>query len=321
MTKIFIPVERDKWRFTSHFKTPFGFYRVRGKLEDFHKISPVPVKRKRLIFPVGKFDVFVSGFEAEQILKHSKDAEVISGYFYDGKEDYSLADYVKDFYAQKKRIDGNKNPAEYHLIKVLLNSLYGKFIQMNRGNMSVFLKDSFTGDLVKWGKRYVASGLFNPPVASWITGFCRAGLFAKMKSREKYVTYCDTDSIGLVKGSFPESNRLGGLKVEGKGLATFIREKLYYVLNKKSEIVKKGTHGFWGKPKEFRDMVMAGKDVYTMKRLVKLREAYIQDKNPFTEEIKQRTIGLYTSRKRENSRTIDFLNDFVWLNPIKVRMF
>lgn len=313
MSKIFLPVDDDGWKFTQDFRSRFGFYRIKGEM-PFMKVSPLVKKTDRLIFPVGKFDTTVTGFEAENILKYAKNCEIRQGYYYKGSRDYSMKKYVKKFYSKKKAIDKRKNPSEYTRVKLLLNSLYGKFIQLNEGKQYWYLMETDE----PYGHRYEAGGMFNPVVASWITGFCRAELFKAMKKHEESIMYCDTDSIGIHANEYnvKTSDILGGLKKEGSGTGIIIREKNYII---EGDVNKVARHGFWGSDDQFKKFIKNGKEEYKIERMVKLREAVKSRRMPFTWEVQKRGLNLTTSLKRANPRKIDFLNDFVWLDPIRFK--
>jgi hypothetical protein len=313
MTKIFLPQDDDRWKYTSTVRSPFGFYRIKGKMPEM-KVSPVPVKTQRLIFPVGKFDVVVTGFEANDIIEHAKEYEVMEGYYYNGGRDYSLGKYARHFYQKKKMIDKSDNPSQYTRTKLLLNSLYGKTIQLNQSYPYYHYKTF--GDIASYGHRLEAGGMFHPVIASWITGFCRSELFGAMKDYEDSIMYCDTDSLGIHADEYDvrTDNRLGGLKLEGEGKATIIREKVYFVEGQVNKVAK---HGFWGSDDQFKNYVKSSKNSYSVLRMVKLMESRKRGIKPFVFEEQTRGLNLQTSMKRANPRSIDFLNEFVWLDPIK----
>lgn len=312
MSKIFLPTDETAWKYTDTFKSRFGFYRIRGEM-PFMKVSPIPVKNERLMFPVGKFDVTTTGFEAEDILRYGKNCKIIHGYYYTGTRDYSMRKYVRHFYDEKNNIDSKTDPAGYTRAKLLLNSLYGKMIQINRGIQYWFLMDSYK----PYGHRQEAGGMFNPVIASWITGFCRSELFKAMKKHEETIMYCDTDSLGICADDYgvKTGSMLGGLKLEGKGSGIIIKEKNYII---SGEVDKVARHGFWGTDEEFKNYVNNNCTNYTIKRMVKLKEAEKTNKDPFTWEKRMRSLELVTSKKRANSRPMDFINDFKWLDPIKI---
>lgn len=316
MHKIFIPVEANAWKFTRDFNSEFGFYRIKGEM-PFMKVSPLPVKNQRLMFPVGNFDVTVTGFEAKHILKYAKNTKIMQGYYYNGQEDYSFNEYVDHFYREKENIDRKKDPTGYIRTKLLLNSLYGKTIELNESYQYYHALTS-SGTPNPYGKRIQTGGFFNPPVASWITGFCRAKLFEEMKKHEESIMYCDTDSLGVQADDYDvkTGTRLGKLKLEGSGRGTIVREKVYIISGEVNKIAK---HGFWGNDDQFKAYINDSMERYRVKRMVKLMEAKKQGKKPFVMENQFRSLKLITSSKRANPHYMDFLNDFKWLDPIKLK--
>ncbi len=323
MTQIPLPMEKDKWEYVRDFKGENGFYYMSGSMPNM-KISPLPYKTQRLIFPVGKFNnVCVTGYEAKQIIEHG-DVSMIRGFVYKGKSSNSLIKYIMYFYKQKNMCK-DKDPVMYQFYKLLLNALYGKFIQLNYDPDSEHIFKNFvwnpkTSKLIEipTENKYVAGGMFNPIIASWITGFARARLFESMKKYEDYVMYCDTDSI-IVKGKkkLPISKKLGDLSFEGYGQGKIIREKLYLIklMDGKN---KSGLHGFHGRESLFEELVEEGKESYSVKRMIQLREARIQKKKAFVMEEQNRIIKFDSSMKREKPSKKVNLRGFTELNPLNL---
>lgn len=323
MTQIPVPSEKE-WKKTDKFDGVNGFYKISGEL-PMKKVSPLPYKNSRLLFPVGRFkDFFVTGYEAEQIVFAGR-IDKIKGWVYTGETDDSIKDYVLDFYTKKNA--SKADPVAYHFNKLMMNSIYGKYLQLNPAETFNFIKYKFAynirrNELVELrnnNTHLLASGMFNPVIASWITGFTRAMLYQKLNKYEDDVLYCDTDSVITRKGcSIPSSDRLGDLKFEKEGDATILREKLY-MIRKNNEIVKTAQHGFWGNQDELFKLIVRGDTHYKIARMTKLREAYIQKKSPFMFETQDRIIDLSPSMKRSvpaSIKSFNFLENYVPLDPI-----
>lgn len=320
-----IPIEKDKWKFVREFSGEDGFYKISGVMDE-KKISPLPLKIRRLIFPNGKFnDVTVTGFEAKRIIECSK-IEKIKGVVYYGKTDEFMKNFVDEFY--KKKESSAKNSIDYLMNKIILNGAgYGKFMQLNpldKKESFMILDKPNTDNPIRWVEgvqKFQASGMFNPVIASWITGFARARLYDVMNKYEEKVYYTDTDSVICAKNCrIPDGHKLGDLELEKTGRATVLREKLY-VLRKNNEITKSATHGFWKKGEDLWMMINKNEETYTVRRMVKIKESIKQHKQALIFETQARSIHIAPSQKRmlpEGWKDIDLLKEFIDLPPIQV---
>ena len=319
-TQIKIPMHNSGWKYTKEWKGVDGFYKVSGFLPEM-RVSPLLIKKNRLVFPIGEYkNVIMTGWEAEQVMKYSEDFKIEGGYYYKGKTSDCLKNYMLKFYEKKKEYK-KSDPILCKLYKDLINSLYGKFIQINRGERDTSYINPVTGKMVSEIRKFEASGLFNPVVGAWITGHARTNLFKFMKEYENYVCYCDTDSM-ILQADCPKkvrvSQELGDMKLESEGVGVLMREKLYLVFDKQGKIIQSANHGFWETPKDLYDMIKQGKNTYTTRRMVKLKEARKQHKKAFVFENQLRSLDLSTSKKRQGSGEFDYLNDFKWLAPLKL---
>lgn len=324
-TQIPIPTDVTKWKYVREFDGEAGFYRISGNISP-KKISPLPFRYKRLMFPVGRFkNIFVTGYEAKHILDCAN-IDRIKGYVYKGESDDCLKNFVEDFY--KKKNESVDNPVQYLFNKLLLNSIYGKYLQMNPIDKFPRNVSFFNFDLKKMkshkiidNRKFKASGMFNPVIASWITGFARAKLYDTMNEYEEDVYYVDTDSVAVKPHChLPSSNRLGDLKLEKEGMMTILREKLYLMMDN-DKVVKSATHGFWKRGDDLWAMISEGRTNYSVKHMVKIKEAIRQHKQALVFETQDRCISLAPSQKRqvpEDWRKLDFLHDMIQLPALEL---
>ncbi|MFH8119888.1 MAG: DNA polymerase [Candidatus Aenigmatarchaeota archaeon] len=295
LTQIPIPIE-NKWKFTTKFDGENGFYVITAEIKN-QKINPLPVKKERLIFPYGKFKTVVTGYELKEAL--NENIQIHYGWIYTGRSSSSVKDFVLHFYNLKKNA---KNPIEKCFYKLILNSIYGKFIQLKEEKAM--------------GKNlFLAGGLFNPVIASWVTGFCRSKLYSLMKKYEDKVIYCDTDSLITLEPIKEDvGNDLGKLKLEYVGWGIFVREKCYII---KDKFVH---HGYIGNKETFMKMILENKTQYTVKRILKFRAAIRRKFPPLFQIYDYRNFDLSSSSKREKCNIplnyLIFNRKFVWLNPL-----
>jgi hypothetical protein len=156
----------------------------------------------------------------------------------------ALSKYVDKFFAIKATTTG----PERETAKLLLNSLYGKFFQKQPigsvGSYDLDTQDWIVSDRDNQQYDYEAGGLYNPPVASLITGYVRAKIHRLEHRYESVMTSTD----GLF-GINPPSGRdvgnaLGQLTVK-QGRLRIWRERLYIFDTDDGE-QKFALHGFHG---------------------------------------------------------------------------
>jgi hypothetical protein len=100
------------------------------------------------------------------------------------------------------------------VIKIILNALYGKFIQITGDNLT--------------GK------LFNPLYASIITGNTRSKLFELAYQKPDAIIGFSTDSITAIeKFKTPKRPKLGDFSFDFKGEGVFILSDVYTLWNEK----------------------------------------------------------------------------------------
>lgn len=200
-------------------------------------------------------NVWVSGPELVQaMVQNEVKITRVYGYYYDApkKSLYSLRDYSEYFYNLKNVDDIEKSERDFY--KLLLNSLYGKFIQSKSDKEDLgFFYDLDTNRIGR-EKNIVAGGLFHPFIATLITGFVRAKIH-QLEHKYKAI-HTATDGFFTMEKKFELSNELGGLKIEAQGDLLLFRNKLYILYGKEGKlksrifpnqkIVKYALHGFHG---------------------------------------------------------------------------
>ncbi len=249
--------------------------------------------------PVKEFkNVWITSYELEEGLKHNElELDNIFGYIWIPKSDRNpFKDYVDYFYNMKNTTD-KKNPL-YTFYKLLLNSLYGKLIQMTEVCDEKSESVDFITYINKKGelkvkrvqKTFKAGGLFNPFIATLITGKTRA-MIHHLEHKFKAI-HTATDSIKTFSEVEGESKDLGGYKVEIKGDCLILRNKLYLHFNEKNELQKYALHGFQGSPIDLIYLWETKTNKYKIKKMMRVREALIQKKISLKMEILDRTLAL-----------------------------
>lgn len=164
--------------------------------------------------------------------------------------------YVDDFYEKKSNAT---DPGWRVFYKHMLTDLYGKFIartEDDNGNM-------------------VAGSMFDPAIASLITGFVRA----KIHRLEHKYKAIHTATDGFITQRRPLagdiSDSIGSLKLGVFGDVAILRNKLYLHYSKETgKLGKCGLHGFELGPKKLMNLWKTGKRKYTVEHLVGWKEAW-----------------------------------------------
>lgn len=214
----------------------------------YQHIPPLPAKHpdtRKLCFPVGLISGSWCSPEIAAALKYgARIVKVRRMLTYSQKKKY-LAGYATDLYDRRLEAEKAGNGALKYMLKILLNSLYGKFGE-KVGQTTNYVPLSEDVDLEgrriitgPGGKEYL---VIEPEekkdtkhtfacISAFITAYARVRLLEGMKRcGEERVVYCDTDSIKVRPGKVPldiDPKRLGAWKYEGRETARFYRPKMY----------------------------------------------------------------------------------------------
>lgn len=123
------------------------------------------------------------------------------------EEIYKLMKFKNEY-----KMSGDK--LNYHIIKIFLNSLYGKFCQ-----------------LIKGGEKLKASSCWNPVFASIITANTRIRI-SEMQNKYPCVVAVHTDSVISTKPlDFPKKGKLGDFVFETEGEGVVLGSGIYQIGN------------------------------------------------------------------------------------------
>jgi len=206
-------------------------------------IAPLPYYKNKLIFPVGTFEGYWCTPELRAAIDYG--SEIIEVYEYIEYEETApifkeYAEFIwKKRQQHKKQGDANLD----YLYKTLGNSLYGKYGEKNEQGGWIKISD-WEGDIEGYdireyidGEKYIYVGKKPldskhtfPIIPAWITTHARLKLLHEMKKREKYVVYCDTDSIHILSdcpNPIESSKELGGWGFEYETEQIYYRPKFY----------------------------------------------------------------------------------------------
>jgi hypothetical protein len=215
-------------------------------------------------------DQWLTGYELDEIVNRNEATLVnCNGFLLHGESGGPLSDFVDRFFRVKRMSTG----PERETAKLLLNSLYGKFFQKQPlGTVGTFDLDN-----LRWTSTdpttdfdYEAGGLYNPPIASLITGFVRAKIHRLEHKYESVMTSTD----GLFGIAPPDIRDVGkdlGQLTMVRGKLRIWRERLY-IFDGEDEKRKFALHGFHAGTSELETIPLArgeyqyfGQQMITMK--------------------------------------------------------
>jgi len=201
-----------------HRKATLGFFFIEANVSDKVKIAPFPFvkKNKTICYPSGRFRTFVTLDELLMVKGDSNIQYTIieSWQFIPNKNcSYPFKDFIKQQYYKRLELKQENNPLE-KAIKIVLNSIYGKMAQRTNN---------------------VIGNLFNPVIASYITGFTRRQLydFTKKNKLDDHVVAYATDSVACQK-KIPnlDSKKLGEMKLDKYATDVIFLSNGFYRFNK-----------------------------------------------------------------------------------------
>ena len=179
--------------------------------------SPVVVKRGNVnTYPVGQFEKTITKTEYEYLIANGADIEIIDGYFIhlDNRQ-YPYRREINKLVKLKQQFKKDHEDFDYHIIKIFLNSLYGKFVQ-----------------LINKGDHHEASTCWNPIFGSIVTANCRTRM-ALLQSTFQSTVAVHTDSIITTKKlPIRKNDSLGELSFETQGQGVILGSGIYQIGDK-----------------------------------------------------------------------------------------
>lgn len=186
-------------------------------------LPPLPYRHKTgLFFPVGRWKTWLNDIDVR--LAESSGAARIKrvGRVKVFDEFSDLAGYASDIYERRLKAD---SPAEKYILKILLNSLYGKFGERaEKEKLYINPPAKWLKQADKASLRMLAPGMFlysqalpipheHVAVSANITAIARRSLYEFMRECSE-LYYCDTDGFCCSeRDTFPTSDALGALKL------------------------------------------------------------------------------------------------------------
>lgn len=194
----------------------YGFLKCRMNIPP-QLPSPVAIRYGQVnTYPVGQIGKVITKAEYEYLIAQGADIDIIEAYWlYCGTDRRPFKDAIDHLVQEKQKSKEAGNDLRYHTTKILMNSFYGKFVQ-----------------LIPQGKYYRAGMNWNPIYGSVITSNVRI-LISSLQLRFPEIIAVHTDSvIATQKLPFPTVGELGSLIYEVSGYGTLLGCGIYQIADK-----------------------------------------------------------------------------------------
>jgi hypothetical protein len=207
----------------------------------------------KLYFPNGTFRGTYTHAEIRRAIQLGAKLRMVHESLYSTSTCKPFTNYVDKLYSLRQQLKQANDPREY-VVKIMLNSLYGKFGQRRDAGLQEIKPISWwfkrgrkpqvefriIGDLVTVivGKHIPYQPQYiNTLWAAYITAYARLELFKYLEQFQDNVLYCDTDSI-FIQSTMETSTALGGMKLEAENMTAEIIGPKAYILTSPSGVVK-----------------------------------------------------------------------------------
>ena len=199
-------------------KTPpksavYGFIDVVGKI-PVNVYSPVALKNGTLnVYPVGEIHKTITKTEYEYLLSQGADLTINDAvWLIVDKKEYPYREAIERLVKQKQEIKKDGDALEYHTIKIFLNSLYGKFVQ-----------------LIEKEDHWQAGTSWNPIYGSIICANVRTRI-SELQQTYPEVIAVHTDSLISTKPlPFAKEGELGDVVYECEGDGLILGSGVYQI--------------------------------------------------------------------------------------------
>jgi len=260
--------------------TPYGFLKCKIKIPTkLH--SPVAVKRATLnYYPCGEFTKVITKNEYIYLTENGADVTIIDAWWVELNElSFPYKHEIKKLMKYKDEYKRTGNKLDYHTIKILLNSLYGKMVQ-----------------LIPQDNYFKAGAAWNPIYGSVITANARIRITA-MQYAYPSIVAVHTDSVLSTKPlDFTKKGRLGDFEYTLEGDGIILGTGIYQIGNKSR------FRGFETNKPLIEMIPPKGKKLYTKKfrpyswREVAHRNMAMEYVNRFTEIVRSLDLNFDTKR-------------------------
>lgn len=194
----------------------------------------------------------LTSVDLELLFRHYEIYQIryIDGYMFRASDNL-FKNYVLPLYDLKCKTKG----AEKQTVKILLNSLYGKFAMNPRHRDKYPYVDEEDGSVKYALSEVTITDPYYTAVASFITAYARETLFNAIQANIEYFVYCDTDSVHITRKTLENAEiddvKLGAFKLEKVYIKSkYLAQKTYYGIKADGNDLK-----IAGCPQEVKDTI------------------------------------------------------------------
>ncbi len=202
----------------------YGFLQVNVSI-PFDMYTPTVCKRHGVnVYAVGEYSTYCTKQEYEYLIASGADVTILDAWWIhvDNKQ-YPYRTEIDRLMSLKERFKSEGKELDLHTVKLLMNSLYGKFVQ-----------------LIKTEEGWKASSCWNPIYAAVITANCRIKM-SNLQSIYATITAVHTDSVlSTARLPFDKKGAIGDLIFETEGAGIILGAGIYEI---GSKVKFRGFHG------------------------------------------------------------------------------
>ena len=281
-----------------------GFFKIECNIPDVKYIPPFPFRaNKKLFFTSGKFTTYCTLAELKSCNDPSFYKILESYQYFDDRPTYPYKKFIESIYNKRLKFKEQNNPLQLPL-KIILNSIYGKTAQRVGNRMG---------------------NLFNPIIASTITGMTRAMLydFVKKHGIEHDVVSFATDSIITTRKLDVNSTKLGDFSHDNSASDVYVLQNGIYRFNGKWK--KRGIGNLGNKQIEHLETIEKDGNLYQVMKVLRvnrLRTAILTNSINEIGKFKtvERLVNLNADRKRTWFEEIADINEKKMIDSVPISL-
>jgi len=236
-----IDTSRGKWHKTTTLDedADLGFYKIIIEKSDDSLIQPFCFRSSAGLVYYPRCEKILHYATLDEILfalnNYDIEITILDGWVFYADEYYYPFAFLHHIYNKRKEVK-KSDPVLQLILKIIMNSLYGKFAE----KVPIYLESSLQNatDFIKIdGKsipvaKYIRPGnVFNPVYAAYITARTRLMLLEHAHKHEDNIVAMFTDSILSTKNFISSSSELGGWDLENEGEALIVGCGVYTIRN------------------------------------------------------------------------------------------
>lgn len=309
-----------------------------ARVKEYSEFPILPLKTTKLYFINGRKFGYYTNLELRYAQEKGAKIEVYNS-FTTNKSANIFKEFVTDLYERRLIARKDNNQALALTLKLLMNSLYGKFGQAEEVRKIYF--EDYQTELLgasplnelgsafqKFEQKEFAHSI--PLIAAYVTSKARTVLHENLEKAEfESIFYSDTDSIITDKKQFENSSEIGKFKLEDEitKLLLFLPKFYIFESEKAVKIKSKGINTKEGEDEYSREEKMKSAidfittDKFEMKRGIKGLMVSLREQENVDELVKTKTVvktfkSEYDKRKINSDYSTEPFENDIHGNPL-----